>query len=366
MKKSYSLGVGALCLIILGAGCTQAPRSAIINTAPIKIGYVGPLSGDVAAIGQNTLVGAQIAVAEINATGGIGKRNLQLITEDAKCDPKLATLSGQKLLSIDRVAAIIGGICSGETLALAPLAEAARVPLVSPGSSNPSITTAGDYTFRFYPPDNFQGEFAANYAVNNLAKKKIAILYCQNDYCAGIKDVFKKRISELGGTVTAEETYAVDSRDLRTQLIKIKVSGAELIYFPGYTEGVTVGLKQMKELGLTLPVIGTDSWTDPKVGEAAKASGLPVYYALPANKTLPPKFTNEMKKRTNSDTIIVSAPRAYDEVMALAKIMGDVGTDGTKIKNELYQLKNYSGIADTYSMDANGDMTIANYEMKKW
>jgi branched-chain amino acid transport system substrate-binding protein len=363
MKKQY-LGVALATIMLLGVGC--APKMNVTKTPkPIKIGFVGPLTGDASAIGQNTLVGAEIARDEINKNGGINGQRIELVVEDAKCDAKTAASAGQKLITIDKVVAIVGGLCSSETLALAPITETAHVPLISAGSSNPQITRAGDYTFRFYPSDSFQGQFAATYAAENLKAKKVALLFCQSDYCVGVKDEFKKKFVTDERLVVAEEAYKQGDLDMRTQLTKIKAAAPDLIYFPGYTEEVIAGLKQMRQLGITTPVLGTDTWTDPKIIAAVKQYRINAEYTLPANQTLPESFTEAMKERAKGADIIVSAPRAYDIMKVLAEIMKKGDTAGASIKQSLYALKDYTGIADTYTMDSNGDMTIANYEIKK-
>lgn len=132
---------------------------------PIKLGFIGPLTGDVASIGEPSLVAAQIAVDEINEEGGINGQPIQLISEDGKCTGVAAANAAQKLVNVDKVIAIIGGLCSGETLAIAPIAEAGKVPTISTCASSPEISTAGDYSFRVYPSDNYQGKFAATHII---------------------------------------------------------------------------------------------------------------------------------------------------------------------------------------------------------
>ena len=230
------------------------------NKENIKIGFIGPLSGDVASMGQSAKAAVELAVEEINSNGGVSGRPLEVIYEDGKCEPKDSTSAANKLVNIDGVAVIIGGLCSGETLAAAPIAEIGKTVLLSYCSSNPKITEAGDYIFRDYPSDAFQGKVAAEKIYNELNAKNVAILYCLGDWCVGIKDVFKKRFGELGGSITIEEGYEQDARDLRTQITKIKDSKPDLIYFLGYTEASIVGLKQLKEMGVEIPKFGGDAW----------------------------------------------------------------------------------------------------------
>ncbi len=336
------------------------------ETGAIKLGFVAPLTGDAAGLGENMKVAMQIAIDEINAKDGIKGRKLEVVYEDGKCNAKDAVSAGTKLIEIDKVAAIVGGLCSGETLAMAPLAEKAKVPLISSSSTNPKITDAGDYIFRFIPSDLFQGVYAADYLTKTKGLKKIALLSCLSDWCVGLRDVFKKQAEANGATIVAEESFKPDARDLRSQLTKIKATKPDALYFPSMTEGALVGFKQMKELGVKTLVLGGDGWDDVKIPNEGGGSVEGGQYTITANRSLPDSFTSEMKKRNADKDLNTYSPRVYDIVNVLAGIMGKVGTDGTKIKNELYNIKNYQGIADEYSLDKNGDVETAKFIIKEF
>ena len=357
-------------LLILGAGCNNtnpaSTTSTEIEEEEVKIGVVAPMSGDYANYGQNLMAAAQIAVDELNSDDKNNGKKYTLIAEDGECDPKSATNAGTKLISTDKVKAILGGFCSGETLAIAPLAEKAGVPIISPASSNPSITTAGDYIFRFMPSDNFQGDVAAKYMVEELGKKNIAVLHIQSDYGLGIKDVFEKKVPDYGGKIVASETFQPNTKDLRAQITKIKSANPDAVYFVGMSAEVIPGLKQIKDLGLDVPIVGSDSMDDSKIPtEAGKASdGVRFFY--PANATLPDTFKTKMKEKVGTDEIIYFSPRAYDIIQTFGRIIDQVGSEGAKIKDELYKVKDYKGIGDTYTLDSNGDVTTANYGIKEF
>ncbi len=366
MSSSSKFIIGIIIAIVIIWAGYALMNSENSRADTIKIGVVAPLTGDAANMGENKRIALEIARDEINASGGINGSIIELIVEDGKCDGKEATNAANKLLNIDKVKAIIGGMCSAETLAIAPLAEAAKIPLISSASTNPKVTDAGDYVFRFIASDSFQGKFAAEHVFSTLNKKNVAIIYCLSDWCVGIKDVFKTRFAELGGKIAIEEGYAQEAGDLRTQITKVKASNPELIYFLGYTQGSIIGLKQMKELGVKVPVFGGDAWDDPKIAEDSGASGEGATYSIAANQSLPETFVSEMNKRTGTSEVLTYSPRAYDILKSLASAMMRVGTDGEKIKNELYIIKDYQGIADKYSIDSNGDVIGAKYDIKKF
>ncbi len=369
MKKAGFLVAVAGAMLLVGAGCSSLPGEKQVTTGsylpsreesgPIKVGWLGPLTGDAASVGQDTLKGAQLAVDEINAAGGVGGRKLELVVEDGKCNPKDAAQAGNKLINVDKVPVIFGGLCSGETTAVAPVAEQNKVLLISGCSSAPSITTAGEYVFRSYPSDLHQGKFAAEYVYNKLGKKKVATLAVLGDYGTGIKNAFEAAFKQLGGEIVLSQDYAQDARDLKAQLTKVKGSGAELLYFVGYTEASIAGLKQAKELGLNLPMLGGDAWDDSKIHANSFAEGM-MYTVYSANTS--DAWKAKLKDKGGNPTVCV--PRTYDNVKLVSSLMKQAGPDATKLKDALYGVKDYPGEAGPITFDGNGDPTFAQYDVK--
>ena len=181
MQKTLKAVFGALIFISLASGCSKSGKEAGGENT-IRIGSVGPLTSDLAYIGENMKAAVELASDEINSAGGIKGKKIEIIYEDGKCDPKEAANAANKLINIDKVTAIIGGLCSSETLAMAPLAEKSKVILLSAGSTNPGITNAGDYIFRNVPSDSFQGVYAARYVKTRLNKNRVALLKCLSDW----------------------------------------------------------------------------------------------------------------------------------------------------------------------------------------
>lgn len=350
-----------LAIIVIGGiwyGVSRKPKEEVI-----KIGFIGPLTGDAVNFGQNARAAVELAVDKVNFLGGINGRNLEIIYEDGKCNPQDAVNAANKLIDIDKVPVIIGGLCSGETLSVSPIAERNKVVLFSYCSSNPKITEAGDYIFRDYPSDNFQGKYGAEFAFNKLKSRKAALLYCLNDSCVGIKDVFKKEYKKLGGKIVLEEGFDVANRDFRTIFAKVKEANPDLVYMLAMIEGTIVALKQAKELGLNVKFLGGESWNDSKILREAGVAAENIMYSVYLS-SLTEEFKALMKEKTRSDEIIQCSPPAYDAVMIIANILRKVGSDSTKIKDELYKIKNYQGVSGTISFDENGDLTTANYILK--
>jgi len=333
---------------------------------PIKIGVISPLTGEIAAIGENVKTAIEVARDEVNAAGGVNGRMIELVVEDGKCDGQPGANAASKLVNVDKVIAIIGAGCSSETLAAAPIVDQAKVPMVSSISTNPKITGISPYVLRFVPSDAYQGKVGAEYAVETLGKKKIALLSCLSDWCTGLHDVFKSRAEALGATIVADERNQQDDRDFRTEITKIKAAKPDLVYVPEYPEATIVILRQMKELGLSVQLLGADGWSDPKIPTELGAVADGARYTEPASTKLPDAFVAEMNKRTGGQEIHSYAARAYDILHAMVQIMTTVGTDSTAIKDALHQLTNYHGIADTYTLGPDGDMTTASYTVKEY
>lgn len=365
MSKTVKIVVWLIVIVVvIAVGVSLSKKGGSNPSGPVVLGFIGPLTGDAANIGQNSKAAVSIAVEEINAAGGIGGQNLEIIYEDGQCNGKTASNAANKLINVDKVPVILGGACSGETSAFAGASEQAKVVTLSYCSSVPTLTQAGDYIFRDYPSDLYQGKFGAEYAYNNLGKKKVAVLYVKSDWGTGIEKVFVDSFKALGGEIVAEEGYEQTSRDLRSQLTKIKGAKPDLVYFLGYTEATIPGLKQAAELKLNVPMLGGDAWDDSKIfTEAGKAAEGIMYTVV--SSPLSDAFKAKMKEKVGSDEITVCSPNAYDATKIIAEVISKVGTDSTKIKDELYKVSFVGGVsADKIEFDANGDPVGASYVVK--
>ena len=352
-------------LVIAGCSTSTGPTGEVVEeeTGPVKIGFIAPLTGDLSFLGQNIAKGLEMGVEEINRAGGVNGRSVELILEDGKCNAKEAAIAAHKLVNVDEVVAIVGGVCSSETLAAAPIAEGKTV-MISPASSNPAITDAGDYIFRDYPSDVFQGAYAAEFAYNELGARRVATLYCLSDWCVALNNRFKQEFNELGGEIVIEESFDQGSKDLRTQLTKIKNANPDIIYFLSYTESGVVGLQQAKELGITTKIIGGDAWTDqtiPQRAGSASDGALFVEVYTPISN----EFRARMEAFTGSDEVTVGTPQSYDALRILVGVMRKVGTNPEDIKNALYKVK-YEGISGEIVFDSNGDLKTPRYIVKEY
>ena len=340
------------------------------DSGPIKIGYLGPLTGDAAGYGTDTVNGTRMAVEEINAKGGINGRLIELIAEDARCNGSDAASAAQKLVSVDKVVAIVGGQCSSETLAAAPIAEAAKVVLISPLSSSPDVTKAGDFVFRDYPSDALKGKAFGNYFAK-AGYKHIAIVTENTDFCQGILAVIKENLPAETTLVFAEQVDQ-GTKDYRSLFTRLKKTDFDVFIANGQSDATVAEMaKQLRELGMKQQIVGTDTSDSANLGKAATEAveGLkPLSVPLltekdPTGATFVPAFKAKYGEPQFSAFF---AATAYDAVNMLATVIAEKGTDGEKIRDGLYGLTDYKGISGTLSFDSNGDVRGIPFAMKQF
>lgn len=360
MKRKV-LGVIVVVLVVWGAWTLLGNRQASFST--VKIGFIGPLTGDASTIGEASRAAAEIAVDEVNAAGGINGKKLEVVYEDGRCNATAAVNAANKLISVDKVKVIIGGACSTETSAFGPTAMASKVVAFSYCSSAPTLSALGKYFLRSYPSDSFQGKFAAEYAYDTLKTRKVAVLYHVSEWGTGIKTVFENRFRELGGSIVSEDGAPQDARDYRTMLTKAKALLPDLIYAPTYPDGGTVLLTQASELGMKTQFLGADGWGDPKLWKAVSGKGN-FLFTTPMNSS-PDEFRQKVFAKTGGKDIPVCTTNAYDNMKMIAEVLKKVGaTDTDAIQSALRAMK-YDGVSGHIEFDANGDVTVANYSVNR-
>ncbi len=331
----------------------STPRS---EASVLKIGFVGPLTGENANIGIPISRGMMLAIDEVNANGGINGRQLEAVYEDGKCNAKDATTAVRKLLDQDRVIAIVGGVCSSETLAMAPIMNEAKIVLASPSSTNPAITTAGDYVFRVVGSDALQGKIMADY-IKGEGYTKAAVIYQNSDYNLGLKNVFADRFLDIDGKVVAAETYEQDAKDFRVQLTKIKAANPEAMYIVPYSEGGLI-VKQIKELGITAKLFGPETFESRDILKAGGNALEGFVFTKPRFDSLNPASKAVLQKYAEKHGAEAEFPaymtNAYDVVMLFAESLRK-NADTNFMKDFLYAVKDYNGAGGKLTIDQNGD-----------
>jgi branched-chain amino acid transport system substrate-binding protein len=328
------------------------------DTGSIIVGYYGDLSGRTSNFGQSTMNGAMMAVDEINRAGGINGRRIQFLVEDDQGRPEQAATVVTKLINQDKAHALLGEVASGNTLAAAPKAQAARIPMITPSSTADSVTGVGDYIFRVCYTDSFQGEAMAKFAANTLKAKRAAILLDFNSpYSRGLTKVFKDNFTKLGGEVVTEQSYTQGDRDYKGQLTSIRPANPEVIFIPGYYGEVGVIAKQAKELGITQPLLGTDGWDAPQLfelgGEALNGSFMSSHYSVDDPSPTIQKFVADYKARHHGLVPDALAALGYDAMNVLADAIRRAGTtDGPKLRDAIAQTNNFAGVTGIITINA--------------
>ena len=343
-----------LSVLALGLFCT----SPLVRAQVILVGEYASLTGSEATFGINSDNGVQLALDELNKAGGVLGRKFKVIVEDDQSKPGQPSTAVNKLIQSDKVIAVIGEIASSRSLEAGPICQSAKIPMISPGSTNPTVTQTGDYIFRVCFIDPFQGTVMAKFALDTLHAKKVAVLSdVTSDYSKGLSQYFTEYFKAHGGEIVAERSYSGGGKDkdFRAQLTAIKAASPDAIFVPGYyTEAGLIG-KQAKILGLKVPLLGGDGWDSPKLAEIAGSSLDGCYFSThfsPADSN--PKVQTFVKAyQTKYNTMPDGmAPLGYDAMMILADAIKKAGsTDGDKVRAALTTVKDYDAVTGKISID---------------
>ncbi len=269
MKKKLNLII--ILLLLMGVYGLEACTPATVEEKTIKIGVIAPITGEISNVGQSTVNAVELAAEQINAEGGMElngvKYKIVLIIEDNEDNEQKAVSVAQKLINQEGVIAIIGPQASRNAIPVANIAENAKVPMISPWSTNPQTTEGKDYVFRVAFIDSFQGQVMARFTFEELSgncelcENKVAVLYdIASDYNKGIADIYKNIIENAGGKIVAFESYTTGETDFSEQLQRIKESKAGIIFLPNYYNEVPLQISQAREIGIEATFIGSDSW----------------------------------------------------------------------------------------------------------
>ncbi|MBU1020202.1 MAG: ABC transporter substrate-binding protein [Firmicutes bacterium] len=348
MKKLLTLVLTLSFVLLLGACDTNDN---------IKLGVIGPLTGDYSMYGVAVANGAKLAAAEINADGGVLGRDFEVIAYDSKGDPTEGVNAYNRLVDKDGIDALIGGTFSGVTLAIKELAIADNLPVLTPTATNPTVTLDAPNVFRACYTDSYQGTVAAVFSKNNLEATNAAVLYNSGDaYSEGLAEAFVAEFTAGGGTVT-EYTFSASDDDFSAVLANIAASAAEVVFLPAYVAEVGAILTQADAAGMNIPFVGGDGWDGLEADYAAVAEGMYFgnHYAKSDTAQVVVDFvanyTEEYGEAPNA-----LAALAYDAVYAMAEAMENAGTtDATELIAALTDLDFQNAVTGSIKFDENGD-----------
>jgi branched-chain amino acid transport system substrate-binding protein len=367
MRKKRLAGVFMSFMVAAGvlAGCNSSTSGDGEKDGTIKIGANLELSGGVASYGQSAKEGIELAIEEINKEGINGKK-LELVTVDNKSDAAEATNGALKLATQDKVVAMIGAATSTNTLAQVQIAQDNKIPLITPTATNATITNKdgklNDFVFRTCFIDPFQGTVAANFATNDLKVKSAAVLIdSSSDYSKGLAASFKKSFEANGGKIVKEEAYIAKDTDFRATLTNIKSANPEYIFVPGFYEEVGLIIKQARELGLNVPIMGGDGWDSPKLVEIAGANTLnntfiTNHYSSGDSDKKVQEFVAAFKAKYDGKSPDAFTALGYDTVYFLADAINRAeSSDSAKIQKALEETDGLQLVSGTVKLDKNHD-----------
>lgn len=367
MRFSRAVAMATLALAV--AACTEekkeAPKPAAAAApapAPDKIlvGHVGSMTGEQATFGVSTDNGIKLAVAEQNKKGGIKGKQIELKTLDDQGKPEEAAVAATRLITQDKVTLLLGEVASSRSLAMAPIADANKVPMISPTSTNPRVTKDGantrPFVFRACFIDPFQGTVMAKFASEKKFKTVAILKDVGNDYSVGLADFFQKKFVELGGKIVSEQSYKDGDQDFKAQLTAIKGKKPDAIYVPGYYGAVALIGRQAKELGIKVPLMGGDGWDSAKLFEVAKGALDGSFFSNHYTEEDPSPVVQEFVAKYKAAYGAVPdalAVLAYDAAnMGFDAMNRAADLSGPAIAKALSETKGFKGVAGEISLDA--------------
>jgi branched-chain amino acid transport system substrate-binding protein len=375
MRSTRTGAVAALAF--LAAACQQKGAEPAQGSAPsaqgaaapasapagdkIVIGHVGSMTGNEATFGDSTDKGIRLALDEQNKKGGVKGKQLVLKTLDDQGKPEEAAIAATRLVTQDKVAVLLGEVASSRSLAMAPVADSNRVPMISPTSTNPRVTKDGDktrpYVFRVCFIDPFQGTVMAKFAREKLKVDKVAVLRdVGNDYSVGLADFFSKKYKELGGSIVTDVSYKAGDQDFKAQLTAIKTKNPQAIYVPGYYTDVALISRQARELGLKQPLMGGDGWDSSKLYEISKGALDGSYFSNHYSDEDPSPVIQEFVQKYKAaygNVPDALAVLGYDAArVAVDAIERAKDLSGPAVREAIEQTKSFKGVSGTINIDS--------------
>src|SRR5690554_444547 len=330
----------------------------------VKVGFIGPMTGDYSNYGNLISKGALVAIEEKNQTGGIaGEVLIDLVIEDSEGDPQKGLAGIEKLSSSDNIVALIGPVFTGVAFAVGERVQAEGILMVTPSGTHKDITEIGDYVFRTVASDGLQGEVSGHYFYDELGVRDLGVLYIKNDYSQGLYEGTKESFESRGGKVTIAETGNIGDKDFKTQLTKIRSANPDAIYIPNYTAEMAQILEQASQLGITIPFVSSDGFSNPEIYDLAGAYTDGVIYIGPTQVEESEAYKNFVAKYRSTWGFAPDsfATNAYDAANilfeALEKVYADTGRfDRKAVRDAFAATVDYPGVTGLVNFAENGDL----------
>jgi branched-chain amino acid transport system substrate-binding protein len=353
-------------------GCCCSCFHGVFSAAPavaqdtIKIGFFAPITGPAAADGMSAKNAVELGLKEVNETGGINGKKVDLIIYDDRLKAEEAVAIASRLMERDKVVGVVSGSYSGPTRVVAPIFQKAGMPMVAGYAVHPDVTwnpntkTPNDFIFRNGFLGEVEGAAAAEFAVKDLKAKRMSIISMDNDFGRSISAGFAERAEQLGAAILTKQMYKFPGeKDFRPYLTTIKEGNPDVIFAAGYYNEAASIVRQAKELGITSQILGEEGFDSPKFLEIAGDAAEGVIIATNLDRDDPrPVVQNFLKNYRSAyghDADMVGAS-SYDAFMILVSAIKKVGTDAKAIQKALLETKDYDGLTGKISRFVQGEV----------
>jgi len=337
-----------------------ALAAATAGAEPVRVGLFMSMTGRDASFGEASFQGAQMAVDELNAGGGVLGWPIELLVEDDRSLPGESATAVKKLISRDHVVALVGECSSARTLEAAVVAQASGVPLVTPASTSPRVTQVGDAIFRVCFTDAFQGDVIATFARRRLGLKRAALLVdATAPYSVGLAESFARRFTALGGEIVARQNYGGVDTDFRAQLTAIRAERPDALFLPGYYVAAGLVARQARDLGLGATLLGGDGFEAPQLleigGDALEGAYYSTHFATESANPRSRRFVAAFLKRYGTLPNGLSA-LTYDAVGLVADAVSRAGTtERGALRRALSRTTGFPGVTGFTTINARRD-----------
>ena len=377
-RRSFLAAAGvsaaALALTACGGSSSTAASASTAGSAAgstaaasgdtIKVGVLGPMTGDVSVYGLAVINGATLYLEQVNANGGVNGKQLEVITMDEQGDATQAVTCFTKMCD-QGITALVGDVTTTPTLALAAESADYNMPMVTASATAEAVTydaetdTVNENVFRATFTDPFQGIKMADYAYQKLGYTQAAVIYLKGaDYNEGLAENFVKEFESLGGTIVDQETYAEGDVDFKTQLTTILGKNPQVVFCPNYYQDVGQILAQAESIGLTVPFLGGDGW-DGLEGYATADQLKDAYFCANYAKGSNTEFESAYKEKYGEDYPNGFAPLGYDAAMTVVYGLQAAEDAGLEAGTDEYKQAvidaiasgTIDGITGTYTFD---------------
>jgi branched-chain amino acid transport system substrate-binding protein len=365
-----------LCLLLtVLAGCAKEEQTVV--------GFLGPLSGPKSQFGISVKNGLELAMHEVNASGGVRGHRVRLLVEDDRGDLQQVSRSFQRLMRRGNVCAVIGEVTSSASLMVAAACESTRIPMITPSATSPRVTRMGSYVFKVCFGDSFQGEAIARFCASNLGFSRAASLSERgSEYSQGLVGRFKEVFSQLGGRMVEEEFYMEGDVDFQRQLVSIREADPQILFVPGYYTEAALIARQALETGVRVPIIGGDGWDSKELltigGDAVEGSYFVGHFWKGDTREDVKRFVAAYRSRFGEDPdgfaalgydsallLVRALERLADEDLASFSALGSLrGTNVSaaqleaargRLRQEISETKGFAGLTGTITLSEEGD-----------